>query len=121
MLFLSYNDLTKIASSKCSNHQKAKIVSDEIKRYLSLKSYLKRKNKNIYRRTANKLNTLEKNLLSPIDSLSKQKPYASEDTGKIRYSTLNNNFMELKKFIYVEIKKLRRELQRIATLIDAKT
>jgi hypothetical protein len=120
MLFQAYNGLTKIASGKCSNHQKAKIVNDEIKRYLSLKSYLKRKNKNIYRRAVNKLNTLEKSRLSSIDSLSKQKPYQSKDTGNIRYSTSNNNFMELKKFIYLEIKKLRKDLQRLAALIDAK-
>jgi len=120
MLFQAYNGLTKIVSKKYSSHQKAKIVNDEIKRYLSLKSYLKRKNKNIYRRAVNKLNTLEKSRLSSIDSLSKQKPYQSKDTGNIRYSTSNNNFMELKKFIYLEIKKLRKDLQRLAALIDAK-
>ena len=120
MLFHAYNGLTKIASKKYSHHQKVKIVNDEIKHYLSLKSYLKRKNKNIYRRAVNKLNTLEKSRLSSIDSLSKQKPYQSKDTGNIRYSTSNNNFMELKKFIYLEIKKLRKDLQRLAALIDAK-
>ena len=120
MLFQAYNGLTKISSGKYSSHQKAKIVNDEIKRYLSLQSYLKRKNKNIYRRAVNKLNTLEKSRLSSIDSLSKQKPYQSKDTGNIRYSTSNNDFMELKKFIYLEIKKLRKDLQRLAALIDAK-
>jgi hypothetical protein len=121
MLVRTYNGLAKIASGKYPNHQKTKIVNDEIKRYLSLKSYLERKNKNIYRRTVNKINALEKDPLSPIDSFSKQRPYPSKDTGKIQYSTLNNNFVELKKFIYLEIKKLRRDLQRISTLIHAKT
>jgi len=121
MLFQAYNGLTKIASGKCSNHQKAQIVNEEIKRYLSLKSYLERKNKNIYRRTVNKVNTLEKNRLSPIDSFSKQRAYPPKDTGKIQYRNLNNDLRELKKFIHLEIKKLREDLQRIATLIHAKT
>ena len=120
MLFQAYNGLIKIASKKYSSHQKAKIVNDEIKRYLSLKSYLKRENKNFYRHTANKINTLEKSRLSSIDSLGKQKPYQSKDAGKIHPSTLNHNFMELKKFIYLEIKKLRKDLQRITALIDTK-
>lgn len=120
MLFQAYNGLTKIESGKYSSHQKAKIVNDEIKRYLSLKSYLKRKNKNIYRRAVNKLNTLDKSRLSSIDSLGKQKPYQSKDAGKIHPNTLNHNFMELKKFIYLEIKKMRKDLQRIMALIDAK-
>jgi len=121
MLFQAHNGLTKIASGKCSNYQKAKIVNDEIKRYISLKSYLERKNKNISRRTVNKINALEKDLLSPIDSFSKQRPYPSKDTGEIQYRTINIDFVELKKFFYLEIKKLRRDLQRIATLIHAKT
>ena len=120
MLFQAYNGLTKISSGKYSSHQKAKIVNDEIKRYLSLQSYLKRKNKNIYRRAVNKLNTLEKSRLSSIDSLGKQKPYQYKGAKKIHHSTLNNNFMELKKFIYLEIQKLRKDLQRITALIDAK-
>ena len=120
LLFRVYNSSAKIASKKCSNYEIAKIVNDEIKRYLSLKSYLKRKNKNFYRHTANKINTLEKSRLSSIDSLGKQKPYQSKDAGKIHPSTLNHNFMELKKFIYLEIKKLRKDLQRITALIDTK-
>jgi hypothetical protein len=120
MLFHVHNCLTKITSKKCSSHQKAKIVNDEIRRYLSLKSYLKRKNKNIYRRTANKLNTLKKSRSSSIDSLGKQKPYQSKGAEKIHHSNLNNNFLELKKFIYLEIQKLRKDLQIIAALIDSK-
>jgi hypothetical protein len=120
MLFQAYNGLTKIASGKYSSHQKAKIVNNEIKRYLSLQSYLKRKNKNIYQRPVTKLNTLKKSRLSSIDYLGKQKPYQSKDAGKIHSSTLNHNFMELKKFIYLEIKKIRKDLQRITALIDAK-
>jgi hypothetical protein len=68
----------------------------------------------------NKINALEKSRLSPIDSLSKQKSYQSKDAGKIHYNNLNNNFMELKKFIYLEIHKLRKDLRRIAALINAK-
>jgi len=120
MLFQAYNGLTKIASGKCSNHQKAQIVNEEIKRYLSLKSYLERKNKNIYRRTVNKVNTLEKNRLSPIDSFSKQRLYPSKDSGRIHYRNLNNDLRELKKFIHLEIKKLREDLQQVMTLIYKK-
>jgi len=121
MLFRAYRALTKIESGKCSNHQKAKIVNNEIKHYLSLKSYLERKNKNIYRRTVNKINTLEKNLLSPIDSFNKQRPYPPKDTGKIHYRNLNYDLRELKKFIHLEIKKLREDMQQIMTLIYKKS
>jgi hypothetical protein len=116
-LFRTYNGVIKITSGKYSNHQKARIVNDEIKRYLSLKAYLKSKNKNISRRTLNKLNTSEKSRLSSIDSSSKQKPYPYKDASKILSTTLNNDFRELKKFIYLEIKKLRKDLQGILTLI----
>ena len=90
-LFQSFNVLVKIASGKYSNHQKAKIVNNEIKHYLSLRSYLKRKNKNIYRSTANKY-----------------------------FNTLNENLVELKKFIHLEVKKLRKDLQRLVALMDTK-
>jgi hypothetical protein len=119
-LFRAYNGAVKITSGKYSNHQKANIVNDEIKRYLALKAYLKSKNKNIYRRALNKQNASEKSRLSPIDSFSKDKLYQSKDASKIQYRTLDNNFMELKKFIYLEIKKLRQDLQRIVALIPKK-
>ena len=121
MLIQAYNSLTKIASGKYSNHQKVKIVNNEIKRYLLLKSYLKRKNINVFRHKTNQFNTPEKNVSPSTGSFRKQKQYGSKDTGKIQYRTLNTNFMELKKFIYLEIQKLRRDLHKIATLIDAKT
>jgi hypothetical protein len=120
MLVRTYNGLAKIASGKYPNHQKTKIVNDEIKRYLSLKSYLKRKNKKNYRQTVSKINTLEKSLSSPIDAFSKQKPYPSKDASKIHYRNLNNDLRELKKFIHLEIKKLREDLQRILALISEK-
>ena len=117
----AYNGVAKITSGKYSNHQKTRIVNDEIKRYLSLKAYLKSKNKNISRRTLKRVNTLEKSRPSPIDSSSKQKPYPYKDASKILSTTLNNDFRELKKFIYLEIKKLRQDLQRILALIPKKT
>ena len=120
-LFRAYNGVIKITSGKYSNHQKTRIVNDEIKRYLSLKAYLKSKNKNISRRTLKRVNTLEKSRPSPIDSSSKQKPYPYKDASKILSTTLNNDFRELKKFIYLEIKKLRQDLQRILALIPKKT
>ncbi len=120
MLFRFYNSSSKIASGKYSNHENAKIVNNEIKRYLSLKAYLKRENKSIFRRSLKKANTLEESLLSSIDSLSKQKPFASKDASKNHYRNLNNDFKELKSFIYLEIKKLREDLQRIVTLIHKK-
>jgi len=119
-LFRVYNGVVKITSGKYSNHQKANIVNDEIKRYLALKAYLKRKNINISRRSLNKVNTLEKSHLSSIDSFSKEKPYPSKDANKIPYKTLNNDFRELKKFIYLEIKKLRKDLHSILALIHKK-
>jgi hypothetical protein len=119
-LFRAYNGVVKITSGKYSNHQKAKIVNDEIKRYLSLKAYLKRNYKNINQRTLNKLNKLEKSHLSPIDSFSKQKPYQSKDASKIHNRNSNNDFRELKKFIYLEIQKLRADLQSILVLIQKK-
>jgi hypothetical protein len=100
-LFRAYNGVVKITSGKYSNHQKANIVNDEIKRYLSLKAYLKSKNKNISRRTLNKLNTSEKSRLSSIESFSKEILYQSKDASKTHYRTVNNNFIELKKFIYL--------------------
>jgi hypothetical protein len=120
LLFRFYNSSAKITSGKYSNHENTKIVNDEIKHYLSLKSYLKRENKNIFRRSLKKANTLEKNLLSSIDSIDKQKPYPSEDTTKISYKNLDNDLRELKKFIYLEIKKLRLDLRRIMALIPKK-
>jgi hypothetical protein len=120
LLFRFYNSSAKIASGKYSNHEKDKIVNDEIKHYLSLKSYLKRENKNIFRRSLKKANTLEKNLLSSIDSIDKQKPYPSEDNIKISYKNLDNDLRELKKFIFLEIKKLRLDLRRIMALINTK-
>jgi hypothetical protein len=119
-LFRVYNGVVKITSGKYPNYQKAKIVNDEIKRYLSLRAYLKSKNKPIHRRTLNRLNTSEKSRFSPIDSLSKEKLYQSKDASKIHYKTLNNNFMELRKFIYLEIKKVRQDLHRILALIPKK-
>ena len=120
LLFRFYNSSAKIASGKYSNHERHKIVNDEIKHYLSLKSYLKRENKNIFRRSLKKANTLEKNLLSSIDSIDKQKPYPSEDNIKISYKNLDNDLRELKKFIFLEIKKLRLDLRRIMALINTK-
>jgi hypothetical protein len=120
LLFRFYNSSAKITSGKYSNNENTKIVNDEIKHYLSLKSYLKRENKNIFRRSLKKANTLEKNLLSSIDSIDKQKPYPSEDTTKISYKNLDNDLRELKKFIYLEIKKLRLDLRRIMALIPKK-
>ena len=120
MLFRAYNVLAKIVSGKYPNHQKTKIVNDEIKRYLSLKVYLKRKNKKKSGRTLNKSNTLEKSFSSPNDSFSEQKRYRRKDAIKIYYRTLDSNFKELKKIICLEIKKLRKDLQRIAALIDTK-
>lgn len=120
MLFRAYRALTKIISENYSSDQKAKIVNVEIKRYLALKGCLKRKNKKNYRHTVNKLNKLEKKLILPIASFSKQKPYPFKDTSKIDYRNLNNDLRELKKFIYLEIKKLREDLQRLLALIDKK-
>ena len=120
MLFRAYNGLAKIASGKYPYHENAKIINDEIKRYLYLKAYLKRKNINISRRSLNKVKTLEKSHLSAIDSFSKEKPYPSRDASKIHYKTLNDDFRELKKFIYLEIKKLREDLHSILALIHKK-
>ena len=120
LLFRFYNSSAKIASGKYSNHEKHKIVNKEIKHYHSLKSYLKRENKNIFRRSLKKANTLEKSLLSSIDSIDKQKPYQSEDNIKISYKNLDNDLRELKKFIFLEIKKLRLDLRRIMALINTK-
>jgi hypothetical protein len=64
--------------------------------------------------------TLEKSHLSSIDSFSKEKPYPSRDASKIHYKTLNDDFRELKKFIYLEIKKLREDLHSILALIHKK-
>ena len=120
LLFRFYNSSAKIASRKYSNHENTKIVNDEIKHYLSLKAYLKRENQKISKPSLRKVNTLEKGLLSSIDSLSKQKPYRSKDASKIHFRTLNNDLIELKKFIYLEIRKLREDLQGILKLIQKK-
>jgi hypothetical protein len=120
-LFRAYNGLAKIVSGKYSNHQKAKIVDDQIKRYLSLKDYLKRKKKKDYQHTVNKLNTLEKSFLSPIDYVRKEKPFISKDESEIDYRTINNNFIELGKFISLELRNLRAELQSMLTLINKKS
>jgi hypothetical protein len=120
LLFRFYNSSAKIASGKYSNHENAKIVNDEIKHYHFLRSYLKRENKNIFRRSLKKANTSEKSLLSLIDSIDKQKPNPSEDNIKTSYKNLNNDLRELKKFIYLEIKKLRLDLRRILALIPKK-
>ena len=53
-LFRTYNGVIKITSGKYSNHQKANIVNDEIKRYLALKAYLKSKNKKISKNSSNR-------------------------------------------------------------------
>jgi hypothetical protein len=82
---------------------------------------MKRKNTIKSRRTVDNLSILDKDLLSPTNSSRKQIPFPLKDKGKIHYSTLNYNFNEMKKFIYLEIKKLRKDLQRIATLLHAKT
>jgi hypothetical protein len=68
----------------------------------------------------NKLNKLEKSRLSPIDSFSKKSLYQPKDVSKIHSRTVNNEFKELKKFIYLEIKKLREDLQGILKLIHKK-
>ena len=120
LLFRVYNSSVKIASGNYSNHENAKIVNDEIKHYLSLRAYLKRENKNISRPSLKKVNTLEKNRLSLIDSFRKEGIYQSKDVSKIHSRNLNNDLKELKKFIYLEIKKLREELQGILTLIHKK-
>ena len=120
LLFRVYNGLAKIVSGKYPYHENAKIINDEIKRYLYLKAYLKRKKINISRRSLNKVNTLEKNHLSSIDSFSKERIYQSKDASKIHSRTLNNDFRELKKYIYLEIKKLREDLHSILTLIHKK-
>jgi hypothetical protein len=120
LLFRFYNSSAKIASGKYSNHKIAKIVNNEIKYYLSLKSYLKRENKNIFQRSLKKANTLEKSLLSSIDSIDKQKPNLSEDNIKTSYKNLDYDLRELKKFIYLEIKKLRSDLRKIMALIPKK-
>jgi hypothetical protein len=117
MLFRVYNGSAKIASGNYSNHGNAKIVNDEIKHYFSLKAYLKRENINISRPSLKKVNTLEKNRLSPIDSFSKESIYQTKDLDKIHSRNLNNDLKELKKFIYLEIKKLREDLQGILALI----
>ncbi len=120
LLFRVYNSSAKIASGNYSNHENAKIVNDEIKHYLSLRAYLKRENKNISRSSLKKVNTLEKNRLSPIDSFRKERIYQSKDVSKIHSRNLNNDLKELKKFIHLEIKKLREDLQGILTLIHKK-
>jgi len=117
LLFRFYNGSAKIASGKYSNHEKDKIVNNEIKHYLSLKSHLKRENKDIFQRSLKKEDTLEKSLLSYIDSTDKQKPYQSEDKIDISYKNLNNDLRELKKFISWEVKRLRLDMRRIMALI----
>jgi hypothetical protein len=121
LLFRVYNSSAKIASKKCSNYEKAKIVNDEIKRYHSLKAYLVSKNKAAFQRSLKKANTLEKNLLSSIDSINKQKQYTPKYADKIYYRNLNNDLRELKKFIYLEIKRLRSDLQRLMAIISKKS
>jgi len=122
MLFRVFKSLEKIVSGKYSHHKKAKIVNDEIKRYLSLQGYLKRKTKNrrTYRRTVNQLNASEKSSSSSTDSYDIKKPYQTKDNRKIYSLSPENNFKELKKNIYLELKKIRSDLQRIVEFINQK-
>ena len=68
----------------------------------------------------NKLNATDKNPLSKIQSLNKEKANKHEDKSKIQYELLSNKIIELKKFIYLEIKKVRQDLQRVLVLIPKK-
>jgi hypothetical protein len=120
MLFRVFRSLEKIVTGKYSHHKRAQIVNDEIKRYLSLKDYLKRKTKNrqTYRRTVNQLNASDKSGLSPTDSKDITKPYRTIDNRKIYHHSPENNFKKLKKNIYLELKKIRSDLQRIVEYIN---
>jgi hypothetical protein len=120
MLFQAYNGLIKIASEKYSSHQKAKIVNHLIMRYLSLKSQLKQKNKNVYRNKINNIKRLKESLSPPVASVSKPKKYPFRDSKELHYQNKNSNnrFQELKKFIHLEIEKLRKEIQSIKLSIQ---
>ena len=120
MLFRVFRSLEKVVSGKNSHHKRAQIVNDEIKRYLSLKDYLKRKTKNrkTYQRTVNQLNASDKSVLSPTDSKDITKPYRTIGNRKIFYYSIENNFKKLKKNIYLELKKIRGDLQRILEYIN---
>jgi hypothetical protein len=118
MLSRVFRGLEKIVSGKYAHHQKTQIVNDEIKRYLSFQDYLKRKNRRIYRRTVNKLNTSEKSSSSPTVSSGNKKSYQTEENSKIYYRSSDNNFKELKKNIYMELKRIRSDLQRIVAFIN---
>ena len=122
LLFQAYNSLIKIASEKYSSHQKAKIVSHVIKRYLSLKSQLKQKNKYIDSNKINNIKRLKENLSPPVASVHKPKKYPFKDSKEIHYQNKNSNyeFQELKKFIHLEIEKLRKEIQSIKLSIQKK-
>lgn len=121
MITRAFKVLAKIASGKYSDHRKARLVNEEVKRYFSLKAYLKFKNNRIQERSTNKLNTLEKSRLSSIGPYSKQKSYQTGHLVKIDLRDLNKNFREMKKLIYTEMKKLREDLHRIFSLIHIET
>ena len=111
MLFRVFMSIEKIVSGKYSHNKRVQIVNDEIKRYLSLRNYLKRKtgNRRKYRRTVNQLNASGKSGLSTTDSI---------DNRKIYYHSKKKNFKELKKNISLEMKKIRSALQRIVEFIN---
>lgn len=117
MLFRVYNGLVKIESEKFSDHQKTTFVNAEVKRYLSLRDYLKRKNSLIRKHAMNNLNKLGESRLSANYSNPVQKPYQLNDRNKISKKTLDGYFMELKNFFCTEIKKLRLDLHKLAILL----
>ena len=122
MLFQAYNGFNKIASEKYSSHQEVKIVNHLIIRYLSLKSQLKQKNKYIDSNKINNIKRLKENLSQHVASVRKPKKYPFKDSKEIHYQNKNSNyrFQELKKFIHLEIEKLRKEIQSIKLSIQKK-
>jgi len=116
MLFRVYNGLVKIESEKFSDHQKTTFVNAEVKRYLSLRDYLKRKNSLIRKHAMNNLNKLGESRLSANYSNPKQKRQLNY-RNKIFIKPLDGYFLELKNYFCTEIKKLRLDLHKLAILL----
>jgi hypothetical protein len=110
ILIKIYKGLEKLTCGKYTDQEKSIVVTEEIKRYLSLKRFLKT------RPTHRNLRLVKK----PEPSKPPERPRSNgrvtktnrafSDANAAYFKMINKNLSEIKKLLYTELRKLRQEL-----------
>jgi hypothetical protein len=105
-----FRGLDKIVCGKYSHREKAIVVTEEVKRYLSLKAFLKNQSSRQGLRLVSKTQPARRPQFSAANGPETRAPAGLEDKNAEYFKLINKNLSNIKEMIFKELQKLREEL-----------